>query len=102
MTCYTYLSKFLNLLFRHNDENHFFLLGYNVIWSINLFYLRIPLIPFDTLPNELDKETSNIMVDMWSNFATYGKPIPSPDEMFEGGKKKLETLVISFKRIFPL
>jgi len=41
------------------------------------------------------------MVDMWSNFATYGKPIPSPDEMLEGGKKKLETLVISFKRIFP-
>ena len=42
------------------------------------------------------------MVDMWSNFATYGKPIPSPDEMLEGGKKKLDTLVISFKRIFPL
>ena len=57
--------------------------------------------PFDTLPNELDKETSNVMVHMWSNFATYGKPIPSPDEMLEGGKKKLDTLVISFKRIFP-
>ena len=33
------------------------------------------------------------MVDMWANFATYGKPIPSPDEMLEGGKKKLESLV---------
>ena len=33
------------------------------------------------------------MVDIWANFATYGKPIPSPDEMLDGGKKKLESLV---------
>ena len=55
--------------------------------------LRIGLIPFDVLPNDVDKAASNIMVDMWANFATYGKPIPSPDEMLEGGKKELESLV---------
>ena len=55
--------------------------------------LRIGLIPFDVLPNDVDKAASNIMVDMWANFATYGKPIPSPDEMLEGGRKKLESLV---------
>ena len=51
------------------------------------------LIPFDVLPNDVDKAASNIMVDMWANFATYGKPIPSLDEMLEGGRKKLESLV---------
>ena len=45
------------------------------------------------LPNEVDKKTSNMMVDMWANFATYGKPIPSPHEMLEGGKKMLGSLV---------
>ena len=55
--------------------------------------LRVGLIPFDVLPNDVDKAASNIMVDMWANFATYGKPIPSPDEMLEGGRKKLESLV---------
>ena len=44
------------------------------------------------------------MVDMWANFATYGKPIPTPDEMLEGGKKKLESMVclIYYKREFLL
>ena len=51
------------------------------------------LIPFDVLPNDVDKAASNIMVDMWANFATYGKPIPPLDEMLEGGRKKLESLV---------
>ena len=55
--------------------------------------LRMGLIPFDVLPNDVDKAASNIMVDMWANFATYGKPIPSPDEMLEGGRKKLGSLV---------
>ena len=70
-----------------------------------LFYFlkfRIGLIPFDVLPNDADKAASNLMVDMWANFATYGKPIPTPDEMLEGGKKKLESLVcmIHYHRVF--
>ena len=70
-----------------------------------IFYFlkfRIGLIPFDVLPNDADKAASNLMVDMWANFATYGKPIPTPDEMLEGGKKKLESLVclIHYKREF--
>ena len=55
--------------------------------------IRVGLIPFDALPNEVDKKASNLMIDMWTNFATYGKPIPTPDEMLEGGKKTLESLV---------
>ena len=51
------------------------------------------IILVDALPNENDKAASNIMVDMWANFATYGKPIPTPMEMLDGGKKKLESLV---------
>ena len=60
---------------------------------INFLKFRIGLIPFDVLPNDADKAASNLMVDMWANFATYGKPIPTPDEMLQGGKKKLESLV---------
>ena len=51
------------------------------------------MIPLEVLPNEVDKQTSNMIVDMWVNFATYGKPIPSPMEMLDGGAKKLESLV---------
>ena len=66
-----------------------------------LVYFRIGIIPFDVLPNEIDKQTSNIMVDMWANFATYGKPIPSPDVMLEGGKKNLGSLVSSLSNFQP-
>ena len=57
------------------------------------YIFRVGLIPVETLPNEIDKQTSNMMVDMWANFATYGKPTPSPLEMLNRGAKKLESLV---------
>ena len=63
---------------------------------IVVFIFRTALIPFDTLPNDMDKQTSNMMVDLWANFATYGKPVPSLDQMLDGGKKKLGSLVSTF------
>ena len=62
------------------------------VYKTSLIF-RVSLIPLEALPNEVDKQTSNMMVDMWANFATYGKPIPSTLEMLDGGAKNLESLV---------
>ena len=57
-----------------------------------LYLFSLP-IPGDLLPTEDDKAASNIMVDMWVNFATYGKPIPGRNEMLDGGLTSLQSLV---------
>lgn len=84
------LWKMVKRLFGYSSSTDFGMVAH----ADELLYLfKVGLIPFDVLPNGIDKQTSNLMVDMWANFATYGKPIPSPNEMLEGGKKKLGSLV---------